>query len=301
MTALLESSPGLIAKPDKSSGRVRPFTVNSGLLLPAVALVLIVFVTPVCFVVAQSFSDPSLGLQNYQWLFSTGRNLEVILRTLGVALAATFICALLGYPYAYLMSISGPRLRGILTALVILPFWTSMMVRTFAWVIILQDNGLLNSLLGIVGLPGQSLLGTTWAVLIGMCQVLMPFMVLPMASTMQSIDQKLPLAAQIMGASPARGFWTVYFPLSLPGVLAGGLMVFILSLGFYVTPAILGSPRDQLLPNALYTQILELLNWGQGGALAVALLIIVAGILLCVAGLGRLFRVQVADLGGTKL
>lgn len=301
MTVLLESSPNVAAQPVRSSGRVILFGRNNGLLLPAVALVLIVFVTPVCFVVTQSFSDPSPGLQNYQWLLSTGRNLEVILRTLGVALAATFICAILGYPYAYLMSISGPRLRGILTALVILPFWTSMMVRTFAWVIILQDNGVLNSLLGIIGIPGQSLLGTSWAVLIGMCQVLMPFMVLPMASTMQAIDRRLPLAAQIMGASPARGFWTVYFPLSLPGVLAGGLMVFILSLGFYVTPAILGSPRDQLLPNALYTQILELLNWGQGGALAVALLVIVAGILLCVAGLGRVFNVRVADLGGTKL
>lgn len=301
MTVLLETPSDAAPKGRRTSRRPKVAVRNSGLMLPAVALVLIVFVTPVCYVVAQSFSDPLLGLQNYQWLFSTGRNLEVILRTLGVALAATFICALLGYPYAYVMSMSGPRMRGILTALVILPFWTSMMVRTFAWVIILQDNGLLNSLLGVVGLPGQSLLGTTWAVLIGMCQVLMPFMVLPMASTMQSIDQKLPLAAQVMGASPARGFWTVYFPLSLPGVLAGGLMVFILSLGFYVTPAILGSPRDQLLPNALYTQILELLNWGQGGALAVALLVIVAGILLCVAALGRGFKVKVADLGGAKL
>jgi putative spermidine/putrescine transport system permease protein len=240
-------------------------------------------------------------MQNYEWLLTTQSNLEVILRTLGVALTATVICALLGYPYAYLMSISGPRLKGILTALVLLPFWTSMMVRTFAWVIILQDNGVLNSFLGLVGLPGQHLLGTTWAVLIGMCQVLMPFMVLPMSATMQSIDSRLPLAAQVMGASPARSFWTIFLPLSLPGMLAGCLMVFILSLGFYVTPAILGSPREQLLPNALYTQVLELLNWGQGGALAVALLAIVAVMLAGITLAGRIFKVKVANLGGAKL
>ncbi|WGW11461.1 ABC transporter permease [Saxibacter everestensis] len=271
------------------------------LVVPAVIVVVLVFVIPVLYIVWQSVSDPTIGLQNYAWLLTSSTNLQVLGRTIVVAIGATLITAVVGYPYAYLMSTSGPVLRGIMMALVLLPFWTSLMVRAFAWVIILQNNGVLNAILRGMGAPGVSLLGTTTATLIGMCQVLMPFMVLPMVAVMQSIDHRLPLAAQVMGASPQKAFRTVYFPLSLPGVFAGCLMVFILSLGFYITPALLGSPREQLLPNAIYAQVLELLNWGHGGAMAVALLMIVGVLLALVALLGRVFGVQIGKLGGTGL
>jgi putative spermidine/putrescine transport system permease protein len=122
-----------------------------------------------------------------------------------------------------------------------------------------------------------------------MCQILMPFMVLPLYAGMRSIDPRVSDAASIMGAPPWKSFLSVYLPLSLPGVLAGSLMVFILSLGFYITPAILGSPRQQLLPNALASQVSDLLNWGHGGALAVALLVCAGAMLLFVSwGLKRI-------------
>ncbi|WP_241988526.1 ABC transporter permease [Cryobacterium sp. TMT1-3] len=262
---------------------------------------IVVFLLPVLYIVWQSFSDPQIGLDNYIWLFTNDSNLKVLGRTVSVGLTATIITAVLAYPYAYVMSSSTPLVKGLLMILVLMPFWTSMMVRTFAWVIILQQNGVLNSVLEPLGVAPVSILGTTTATIIGMCQVLMPFMVLPLAAVMQSIDRRLPLAAQVMGASPTKSFLTVYLPLSLPGVVGGALMVFILSLGFYITPALLGSPRDQLLPNAIYTQVLELLNWGQGGALAVSLLLLV-GLMLGLTGLvARIFGVKIGRLGGTGL
>lgn len=257
------------------------------LVTPAVVLVLTAFCYPAIIMAVRSLNDPILGLQNYAWLLGSDTALAILRRTLIVAGLVTALCLVLGYPYAYLMSKSGPKARAVLTLFVLMPFWTSLMVRTFAWVIILQEQGILNSMLGFVGLPSLSLLRTTPGVMIGMCQVLMPFMVLPLYSGMRTIDPRVTEAAQIMGARPWKSFIKVYFPLSLPGALAGSFMVFILSLGFYITPAILGSPRQQLLPNALASQISELLNWGRGGALAVALLVCAGGMLLLVAGLLR--------------
>ncbi|MER6139460.1 ABC transporter permease [Streptomyces sparsogenes] len=251
------------------------------LLVPTVLLVLAGFVYPVGTIVVRSVTQPEFGTQNFSWLLHDATSLQVLGRTLVVAALATLITLVLGYPYAYLMTVSGPALRGLLMLAVLMPFWTSLMVRVFAWVIILQDHGVLNTVLGALGLGETHLLGTTTGVLIGICQLLMPFMVLPLFNAMRSIDRRVVQAGMICGAPPWKAFWRVFVPLSLPGVFAGSLMVFILSLGFYVTPAVLGSPRQELLPNALYTQISELLNWGRGGALAVALLL-TAGVLLAV-------------------
>ncbi|MEU1667699.1 ABC transporter permease [Streptomyces sparsogenes] len=251
------------------------------LLVPTVLLVLAGFVYPVGTIVVRSVTQPEFGAQNFSWLLHDATSLQVLGRTLVVAALATLITLVLGYPYAYLMTVSGPALRGLLMLAVLMPFWTSLMVRVFAWVIILQDHGVLNTVLGALGLGETHLLGTTTGVLVGICQLLMPFMVLPLFNAMRSIDRRVVQAGMICGAPPWKAFWRVFVPLSLPGVFAGSLMVFILSLGFYITPAILGSPRQELLPNALYTQISELLNWGRGGALAVALLL-TAGVLLAV-------------------
>lgn len=268
---------------------------------PAMALIALAFILPVGIIIARSFTDPQLGVQNFEWMMTNETAQGVIVRTVYTALLATLITAVLAYPYAYLMATTTPLVRGILMVVVLLPFWTSMMVRAFAWIIILQRNGLLNSALDAVGLPAVSILGTNTAVLIGMCQVLMPFMVLPMVSVMLGIDMKLPLAAQIMGAPKWRAFLSVYFPLSLPGVFAGSLIVFILSLGFYITPALLGSPREQLVPNALFTQVIELLAWGRGGALAVALLLLVGAVFLLLFLIARVFGVRIGKVGGMGL
>ncbi|MES4902478.1 MULTISPECIES: ABC transporter permease [unclassified Streptomyces] len=288
MTAL---SPGTTPGPaDRQAGPARgrsaateraPGSRRWLLLGPTVLLVLAGFGYPVATIVVRSVTQPEPGLQNFSWLLHDATSLEVLGRTLAVAAVATLITLVLGYPYAYLMTVCGPALRGLLMLAVLMPFWTSLMVRVFAWVIILQDHGVLNTVLDALGLGRTRLLGTTTGVLIGMCQILMPFMVLPLFNAMRSIDRRVVQAGMICGAPPWKAFWRVFVPLSLPGVFAGSLMVFILSLGFYITPAVLGSPRQELLPNALYTQISELLNWGRGGALAVALLL-TAGVLLAV-------------------
>lgn len=271
------------------------------LVLPVILIVVLCFVVPMLTVLVRAVTEPEPGLQNFAWLFASDHTLALIGRTLRLAGAATLITALIGYPYAYAMATAGPRVQAIMLLVVLLPFWTSMMVRTFAWIIILQNNGVLNAMLTGVGLPPQSLLYTQTAVLIGMCQVLMPFMVLPMVAVMRSIDMRIPLAAQTFGAPPVKAFFTVYLPMSLPGVLSGALIVFILSLGFYVTPALLGSPREQILPNALFNQIVDLLNWGQGGALAVALLVTVGLAFVLVYLVTRALGLKVNVAGGTQL
>lgn len=268
---------------------------------PAIILITLAFAFPVAVIVVRSLTEPSFGLQNYEWLVANDSARSIMSRTIYTALLATVISGVLAYPYAYIMATTTPLVRGIMMVVVLLPFWTSMMVRAFAWIIILQRNGILNTLLGSVGLPEINILGTNSAVLIGMCQVLMPFMVLPMVSVMIGIDEKLALAAQIMGAPKWRAFLSVYFPLSLPGVFAGSIIVFILSLGFYVTPALLGSPREQLISNSLYTQVVELLSWGRGGALAVALLLLVAAVFVLLYCIARIFNVRIGKVGGVGL
>ena len=274
---------------------------TSVLAWPALLLVGLGFIIPVGVILVMSVTDPEPGTQNFEWLATNSTAHDIMLRTIYIAVLATLITAVLAYPFAYLMATSSTLIRSILMVVVLLPFWTSMMVRAFAWIIILQKNGLLNTILGAFGIEPLSILGTNTAVLIGMCQILMPFMVLPMVSVMVGIDSRLPLAARIMGAPKWKAFLQVYFPLSLPGVFAGSLIVFILSLGFYVTPALLGSPRQQLIPNALFTQVLELLAWGRGGALAVATLVMVGAVFLLLYLVARVMGIKIGKLGGAGL
>lgn len=265
---------------------------------PALLLVALGFIVPVAIILVMSVTDPEPGTQNFEWLATNSTAHDIMWRTIYIAVLATLITAVLAYPFAYLMATSSTLVRSILMVVVLLPFWTSMMVRAFAWIIILQKNGLLNTVLGAFGIEPLTILGTNTAVLIGMCQILMPFMVLPMVSVMVGIDSRLPLAARIMGAPKWKAFLQVYFPLSLPGVFAGSLIVFILSLGFYVTPALLGSPRQQLIPNALFTQVLELLSWGRGGALAVATLVMVGAVFLLLFLVAKVMGIKIGKIGG---
>ncbi|GAA1941555.1 ABC transporter permease [Brevibacterium antiquum] len=265
---------------------------------PALLLVALGFIVPVAIILVMSVTDPQPGTQNFEWLATNSTAHDIMWRTIYIAVLATLITAVLAYPFAYLMATSSTLVRSILMVVVLLPFWTSMMVRAFAWIIILQKNGLLNTVLGAFGIEPLTILGTNTAVLIGMCQILMPFMVLPMVSVMVGIDSRLPLAARIMGAPKWKAFLQVYFPLSLPGVFAGSLIVFILSLGFYVTPALLGSPRQQLIPNALFTQVLELLSWGKGGALAVATLVMVGAVFLLLFLVAKVMGIKIGKIGG---
>ncbi|MEV5004902.1 ABC transporter permease [Streptomyces sp. NPDC093064] len=268
MTALIEiASPATGGRPRKGAGGRWGW-----LLLPALVLLAVLFLVPLGLMAWRSVSEPAPGAGNYSWFFTSDVALATLVRTLAVGAVVTLVTLLLSYPYAYLMTVVGARARIWLTLLVLLPFWTSLMVRTFAWVVLLQDSGVVNQVLGTVGLGPLQLIRTPTGVVIGMSQVLMPFMVLPLYAVMSGIDRRLLDAAQGMGARPATAFLRVFVPLSLPGVGAGALTVFITSLGFYVTPALLGSPDQALISQQIFTQVNGLLAWGRGGAMGVVLL-----------------------------
>ncbi|MFG3547634.1 ABC transporter permease [Streptomyces sp. NPDC047725] len=288
MTALIDFVPPATGgRPRKGSGGRWGW-----LLLPAVILLAVLFLVPLGLMTWRSVTEPTPGAGNYSWFFTNDVALATLVRTLTVGAVVTLVTLLLSYPYAYLMTVVGVRARIGLTLLVLLPFWTSLMVRTFAWVVLLQDNGVVNQLLGTVGLGPLHLIRTPAGVVIGMTQVLMPFMVLPLYAVMSGIDRRLLQAAQGMGARPATAFLRVFVPLSLPGVGAGALTVFITSLGFYVTPALLGSPDQALMSQQVFTQVNGLLAWGRGGAMGVVLLAVTLVLLGLVGAVLRVTRTR---------
>jgi len=243
------------------------------LALPALILLLAVVGYPLLLIVMRSLSDPQWGAQNYAWFFSTPINLVVLQRTFAISAWVTAVCIVCAYPYAYLMTVVGSKVRLAMVLCVLIPFWVSGVVRTLSWVILLQDSGVINSMLQALHLGTVRLIRTQTGVVIGMAQVLLPFMILPLYSVMKGIDLRLMRAAQSLGAKPLRAFVTVYLPLSLPGVYAGAIIVFILALGFYITPALLGGPRSTMLSTLVQNQVLSLLQWGRGGAMGVVLLV----------------------------
>lgn len=249
------------------------------LTLPALAVLILVMAWPLGVIVLRSFVEPEPGLQNYVWFFNTPVNITVLLRTFKIAAIVTLCCVVVAYPYAFAMSVVGPRLRLILIMCVLVPFWVSGVVRTLAWVILLQDSGVINSSLLSMGLSKVKLIRTQLGVTIGMTQVLLPFMIMPLYAVMRGIDLRLLQAARSLGAHPVKTFLQVYLPLSLPGVFAGATIVFILALGFYITPLLLGGPQSTMLSTLVQQQVLSLLNWGRGGAMGVVLLVATFGLL----------------------
>jgi ABC-type spermidine/putrescine transport system permease subunit I len=245
------------------------------LLLPAVAVLTVLFALPLLNVAVQSLTDPSFGFHNYASLFTDGYTLRVLGRTVLTALVVTVAGLVLAYPYAYAMTIVGPTARAVLVTVVLVPFWTSMLARNFAWLVLMQDGGVIQRyLLAPVGLGHTVLLGTNTGVAISMTQVMLPFMVLPMYSRMQQIDRRLVKAAHGLGAGRVSAFRKVYIPLSLSGVVAGASLVFVLALGFYVTPALLGSPRETMIAQTIMVEASQLLDWPQASAAGAVLLVI---------------------------
>lgn len=268
------------------SSRLRPRGAI-WLAAPAVLVLVVALAYPLSIVVWRSFADPVPGMDNYVWFFQSAVNRTVLQRTFVVAAWVTLASLICAYPYAYAMTIVGKNLRLLLILCVLVPFWLNGVVRTLAWVILLQDSGVINSFLRGLGLSPVKLIRTLPGVIIGMTQVLLPFMILPIYSVMKGIDTRLLQAARSLGAKPWKAFLQVYVPLSLPGVYAGAIIVFILSLGFYITPALLGGPRSTMLSSLVQNQVLSLLNWGRGGAMGVVLLVATFVLLAIAAPLMR--------------
>jgi putative spermidine/putrescine transport system permease protein len=199
---------------------------------------------------------------------------KILMRTFEISAVVTFFCLLLGYPLAYWLSTLTPRQANIMMILVLVPFWTSILVRSAAWIVLLQTNGLVNRTLMELGFIGEPLplLFNRLGVIIAMVHILLPFMILPLYSVMKSVPPTYLRAAVSLGSSPLAAFFRVYVPQTYPGMGAGGLLVFILSIGYYVTPALLGGADDQMLSYyiAQYTNVN--VNWGMACALGAVLL-----------------------------
>ncbi|MGO4123152.1 ABC transporter permease [Inquilinus sp. YAF38] len=200
---------------------------------------------------------------------------DVFLRTFLVALSVTALCLVIGFPVAYLLATRPPRIANILMILVLLPFWTSLLVRTTAWVVLLQTNGVVNEILTGLGLTGEplQLVYNRVGVLIAMTHVLLPYMILPLYSVMRSIPPAHLRAAYSLGARPVGAFLRVYLPQTLPGIGAGALLVFILALGYYITPALVGGPADQMISWFIAFYTTSTVNWGMASALGLLLLV----------------------------
>ncbi len=252
------------------------------LALPAVVFLAGFFLVPLIAMSVRSVTDPpGAGLANYEQFFSQAAYVRVLMNTFWIALLATLACLIVGYPFAYLMTIVPGRVAGLLLIAVLLPFWSSLLVRTFAWQVLLRDTGIINRFLLDLGLISEplTLIRTTGGVIAGMSHILLPFMVLPLYAVMRRIDPEYGRAAANLGASPTAAFLRIFVPLSLPGVLAGCLLVFILALGFYITPALLGGLRDQMISQLIVQQIQQRLDWGFGTAMSVLLVGITLAIL----------------------
>jgi ABC-type spermidine/putrescine transport system permease subunit I len=254
------------------------------LTLPAIIAVCLVIVIPVGWLFSLSFLDSNgdLSLVNYEKMIAYKSYLRVFKTTFNVSFLTTFLCIVIGYPLAYFLSQIPRKYVGLFMLTVLLPFWTSLLVRTYAWLVMLQRNGLINNFaidLGIWDAPvklAHNLNGT----LIGMVHIMLPFLVLPLYAAMRRIDRHALQAAANLGATPVQAFWQIFVPLSLPGVVAGSLIVFVLCLGFYVTPAVLGGGKVILVSMQITAILEDQFNWGAASALGVVLLVSTFAVLL---------------------
>ena len=257
-----------------------------GLTLPYLLMVTALIVIPVGWLFYLSFigRDGSLSFENYERMMKSKAYIRIFLTTFKISILTTIICAAIGYPLAYFMSQLSRKWANICMIGVLIPFWTSLLVLTYAWLVLVQKKGLLNNMaieMGLISEPIKIVHNTT-GTLIGMVHIMLPFLILPLYANMRAIDKDALKAASSLGAAPTRAFWTVFFPLSLPGLLAGLLIVFVLCLGFYVTPAILGGGRVIMAAMKISSNIELYFSWGAASALGVVLLV-VTGIILFIA------------------
>jgi putative spermidine/putrescine transport system permease protein len=252
---------------------------------PLLLFMLLAFNLPIVLMLSWSVAAPPDVLAHYGQIFERAVYLKVLGNTFRIALIATAVCVVLGYPLAYWMRGLSPGRQLIALALVVLPFWVSILVRTYAWIVILGNDGVVNRTLQGLGLAAPlSFLYNEFGVILGTVNVLLPFLVLPLFASMLRLDDRLFQAAASLGASDWTVFWRVFWPLTLPSLAAGAILVFILTLGFFITPAILGGGRVPMIANMLDLLINRLPRWELAAAISTVLLIMT---LACYAGYRR--------------
>jgi putative spermidine/putrescine transport system permease protein len=263
------------------------------LVAPAALSIIVLFIIPIGYVLLLSVTDPTLSLAHYRRLFTVPLYTSVMVNTFKTSLIVTVDCLLLGYPLAYVMARRNDVVSIIFLIAVGLSFWTGFVVRTYSWLIILGNKGPVATAYALAGWgrPPQ-LLFTSFSSTLGMTHILLPYMVLALYGVMRKIDPSYLRAAESLGARPLAGFRHVFLPLSLPGVVNGSVLVFTMCLGFYITPILLGTPKDMMISQLISQQIEDLLAWGFASAIAVVLLaatLVLLGIYNRFAGLDRLW------------
>jgi putative spermidine/putrescine transport system permease protein len=258
--------------------RINPYLL---LIAPLLVLLLFLYAWPMVQVFWISISDPEFGLQNYEKLFANRGIQKMLWTTFRVCLVTTALAMFFGYIVAYAMVHVSDRHRTWMLLFILVPFWVSVLARAFSWLILLHDNGIVNDALRAWGLTDEPihLVRNQFGVFIGMVHYMIPYAVLPLYASMRAIDPRVVAAARGLGAGPFEAFWRVFLPLSLPGLIGAGVLVFILTLGFFVTPAILGGGKTIMVAEYVSVQILQTIRWGIGSMLAVTLLLIVLGLL----------------------
>ncbi|MCA0255068.1 MAG: ABC transporter permease [Proteobacteria bacterium] len=247
-----------------------------GATLPALILVLVFFVLPVVALLTRSFTEPVTGLQNYVELLGSSTYLKIFFNTFFVSALVTVISLLVGFPVAWALAIMPQRGANIVFGIVLLSMWTNLLARTYAWMVLLQRTGVINKTLmslGIIDTPlvmVNNLVGVT----VGMTYIMLPFIIIPLYGVIRKIDPMILQAAALCGATRWQAFRAVLLPLAMPGIASGALMVFVMSLGYFVTPALLGGTANMMLAELIAQFVQSLVNWGMGGAAALVLLIV---------------------------
>ena len=263
------------------------------LLVPLLALFGAVFALPVLDMLARSVFDPNLTTRHYEQLFARDLYLRIIVRTIEISAIVAVATLVLGYPVAYLMA----RVKGwqaaLIAACVMIPLWTSTLVRSYAWTALLSRNGIINTWLTQIGLTTEplQLLYTDGAVILAMTHVLLPFMILPLYAALRAIPDEALRAARVLGAGRFATFRFVVWPLSLPGVSAGLVMVFLVSLGFFITPALVGGAQSMMVATLVAQELTAGFDWGFASAIAATLLLVALAIVFVFNRVLRLDRI----------
>ncbi|WP_144379088.1 ABC transporter permease [Mesorhizobium amorphae] len=248
--------------------------------LPALLLLGLFFVVPVMLLLVRSVLEPQPGFGNYVELLGSSTYLRIFLNTFLVSAVVTLLSVLIGFPVAWMLAIMPSRWAAVLFAVIVLSMWTNLLARTYAWMVLLQRTGLINKTLMNLGLIDQplALVNNLTGVTIGMVYIMLPFVILPLRGVIRNIDPAILQAASVCGATRWQSLVRVLIPLALPGVVAGALMVFVMSLGYFVTPALLGGTSNMMLAEMIAQFVQSLVNWGMGGAAAFVLLVVTLAI-----------------------
>ncbi|SLN75688.1 ABC transporter permease [Oceanibacterium hippocampi] len=271
------------------------FIRRTWLLWPAIGLLLVFFLVPSLDLIQASVMNPDFTLEHFERIADRKVYLAVFWRTLQVSLIVAFLAALVGYPIAYFINLQPRKTQFLLIFLIFIPLWMSVLIRSYAWMIVLGRDGIINTALLGLGLTEEPvrLLFTSGAVYFAMLQILLPVQIVTAYSAMTEIDMDLMRAARVLGARPWQALRRVFIPLSLDGTITGAIIVFMLSMGFFITPALVGGRQDMMLANLIEFQV-ERLNWSFASALAILLLLGTVLTVIVIRRLGNLITRRIA-------